>query len=103
MKQLTIFDVPLHEGVVDLPRAIAPVDPKVEAVLEQFAELKSLEVKPEFVAGCIVRSSTAFKGKTAKFLRTEQICSVKFAVVQLEFRGSLIEYKCNLESLEVVE
>ena len=151
--QLDIFSIVPNSSSGELPRAIAPVDPKVEEAVKGLLELKqiviaqfeagtriisgdlhgevisvideilcmvlfdgetkprqvftdSLELepnKPELVEGCIVRSRTAFKGKTAKLLRFEQVLSVKFAVVEVDMYGSTIEYSCNIKNLEVVE
>jgi len=67
-----------------------------------FLDSLELERKP-LTEGCIVRSRTAFKGKTAKLLRFEQVLSVRFAVVEVDMYGSTIEYSCNIKNLEVVE
>lgn len=151
--QLDIFSITPNSSSGELPKAIAPVDPKVEEAVKGLLELKqiviaqfevgtritsgdlhgevisitdeilcmvlfdgetkprqvftdSLELepsKPELVEGCIVRSHTAFKGKTAKLLRFEEACNVKFAVVEVDMYGSTIEYSCNIKNLEVVE
>jgi|GEM_PF-1046631 len=151
--QLDIFSIVSNSSSGELPRAISPVDPKVEEAVKGLLELKqiviaqfevgtriisgdlhgeitsvideilcmvifdgetkprqvftdSLELepsKPELVEGCIVRSHTAFKGRTAKLLRFEQIYEYRFAVVEIEMCGSPIEYSCNVNNLEVVE
>ncbi len=121
MKQLTIFDVPLHEGVVDLPRAILePPNPKIEEAIAALRELKSISLEPdqksqahnvgivqqprrELVEGCMVRSSTSFKDKTGKFIKFQNYASCRLAMVEYEFRGSIILYPCTVSTLEVVE
>ncbi|MCA6572122.1 MAG: hypothetical protein IM549_02435 [Pseudanabaena sp. M53BS1SP1A06MG] len=151
--QLDIFSITPNSSSGELPRAIAPVDLKVEEAVKGLLELKQIVVaqfqvgtriisgdlhgevtsiideilcmvlfdgetkprqvftdslelessKPELVEGCTVRSRTAFKGKIAKLLRFEEVCNVKFAVVEVDMYGSTIEYSCNIKNLEVVE
>ena len=98
--QLDIFSIVPDCSSRELPKAILKLDPKVE---EAIVELKKLECKSELIEGCIVRSQTAFKGKTAKLLRFEQIHEYKFAVVQIDMNGTPIDYSCNINSLEVVK
>ena len=100
--QLDIFSLVPDCSSRELPKATAPIDPKVEAALNFLLELKALAV-PELIEGCTMRSRTAFKDKTAKLLRFEQVCNVKFAVVEVHLYGSLIEYSCSIDSLKVVE
>lgn len=100
--QLDIFSIPPNSSSGELPRAIFKTEPEVEKALKLLEEVAQLAIKPELVEGCIVRSRTAFKGKVAKLLRFEQIHEYRFAVVQIEMHGSLIEYSCNINSLEVV-
>ena len=94
----------------DLHGAIASIDGDLCHVLFDgedktrpvFLDSLELESKP-LTEGCIVRSQTAFKGKTAKLLRFEQVFEYEFAVVQVEMYGTLIEYSCSVNNLEVVE
>ena len=102
MNQLSIFDVAPSGSSEKLPVAIIPLEPKVEEAIALLEEISKLRIDSELVAGCTVRSSTAFKGKTAKLLRFEQISNIQFAVVEIDLYMGLIEYKCNIASLEVV-
>lgn len=102
MSQLSIFEIVPSSSRGKLPTAIFPLEPKVEEAIALLEELPKLRIDSELVAGCTVRSSTAFKGKTAKLLRFEQISNVHFAVVEIDLYMGLIEYKCNIASLEVV-
>jgi hypothetical protein len=101
MMQLDIFSLPIQSSSSELPKAIIPVDPKVEAALNSLLELKALAA-PELVEGCTVRSSTSFKEQTGKLLRFETIVDVEFAIVEFQFRGSVIQYPCTIATLEVV-
>lgn len=100
--QLDIFSIPPNSSSGELPKAIFKTEPEAEEALKPLEEVAQLAIKPELAEGCIVRSRTAFKGKTAKLLRFEQIHQYKFAVVQIEMHGSPIKYSCNVDSLEVV-
>ena len=101
MMQLDIFSLPAQSSSSELPKAIIPVDPKVEAALNCLLELKALAI-PELVEGCIVRSRTSFKEQTGKLIRFEVIADVQFAIVEYLFRGSIIQYPCTIATLEVV-
>ena len=101
MMQLDIFSLPTQSSSSELPKAIIPIDPKVEAALNSLIELKALAM-PELVEGCAVRSRTSFKEQTGKLLRFEVIADVKFAIVEYLFRGSVIQYPCTIATLEVV-
>lgn len=121
MKQLTIFDAPLHEGVADLPTAILePPNPKIEEAMEALRELKSISLEAEatskshgvgivqpsrreLVKGCTVRSSTSYKGKTGKLIEFKDYAHCRLAIVEYEYRGSIIHYPCTISTLEVVE
>jgi ribosomal protein L14 len=121
MKQLTIFDAPLHDGVVDLPRAILePANPKIEEAIASLRELKAISLESdstsqahnvgivqqsrrELVEGCIVRSSTSYKGKTGKLIEFKNYAHCLLAIVEYEYRGSIIHYPCTIATLEVVE
>lgn len=102
INQLDIFPISPDCSSRDLPSAKILLEPKVEEALKVLEEVAELAIKHELVEGCIVRSQTAFKGKTAKFLRFTNIAGLEFAVVELEFRGCLIEYTCTVRTLEVV-
>ncbi len=65
--------------------------------------LEQERAKPKLVEGCIVRSRSAFRGRTAKLLKFKDVCGYDFAIVQINIRGSLIEYPCLVDNLEVVE
>ena len=101
--QLDIFSIIPNSSSGELPRAISPVDPKIEEALQVLVELKKLECKPELIEGCTVRSDLFFKGKTAKVISFKEIGSVTLAIVELEFKGSLIRFPCGVCGLEVVE
>jgi hypothetical protein len=75
-------------------------EPKPRLIYTDSLELEAK--KAELVEGCTVRSNTAFKGKTAKLIRFEQIHEYKFAVVRIDMNGTPIDYSCNINSLEVV-
>lgn len=119
MKQLTIFDAPLHEGVVDLPTAILePANPKIEEPIALLRELKAISLESdateahnvgivqqsrrELVEGCLVRSSTSYKGKTGKLIEFKDYAHCRLAIVEYEYRGSIIHYPCTIATLEVV-
>ena len=102
MNQLDIFSITPNCSSRELPVAIAPISPKVEEAIAALLELKKLECKPELVEGCIVKSDLFFKGKTAKVIGFKQIGAVTLAIVELEFRGSLIQFPCGVCGLEVV-
>lgn len=59
--------------------------------------------EPNLVKGCIVRSRSAFKGKTGKVLRFQEVCGYSFAIVAIDMYGSTVEYSCLVQNLEVVE
>ena len=119
--QLTIFDAPLHEGVNDLPRPILePPNPKIEEAIASLRQLKSISLEPEstshshnvgivqqsrreLVEGCIVRSSTSYKGKTGKLIEFKHYAHCRLAIVEYEYHGSIIHYPCTIATLEVVE
>ncbi|MFM7887158.1 MAG: hypothetical protein ACKPCM_10810 [Pseudanabaena sp.] len=101
--QLDIFSIVPDYSVRELPKAIAPVDPKAEKALAVLVELKKLECKPELVEGCTVRSNLFFKGKTAKVICLKQIHTITLATVEFEFKGSLIRFPCGVSALEVVK
>ncbi|MCA6580465.1 MAG: hypothetical protein IM537_18770 [Pseudanabaena sp. M57BS1SP1A06MG] len=101
--QLDIFSIVPNGSSGELPSANIPLEPETLEALELLEEVAKLAIKPELVEGCTVRSRTAFKGRTAKLLRFEQIHEYRFAVVQIQMHGSLIEYSCNVDNLEVVE
>jgi hypothetical protein len=101
IQQLDIFSLPAQSPSSELPKAIIPVDPKVEAALNCLLELKALSI-PSLVEGCIVRSSTSFKEQTGKLLRFEVIANIEFAIVEFLIRGSVIQYPCTIATLEVV-
>lgn len=112
MKQLTIFDAPLHEGVTDLPRAILePPNPKIEEAIASLRELKAISLESEassqasreLTEGCLVRSNLFFKGKTAKVISLEAIGSVTLATVEIDLNGYLTRFPCGISALEVVE
>lgn len=58
--------------------------------------------KPELIKGSIVKSDLFFRGKTAKVVDFKQIGAMTLAIVELEFRGSLIQFPCGVCGLEVV-
>lgn len=67
--------------------------------------------KPKLVEGCTVRIScgdatrslSAFKRRTGKVLRFQDVGGYTFAIVEINMYGSLIEYTCLIQNLEVVE
>jgi hypothetical protein len=101
IQQLDIFSLPAQSSSSELPKAIIPVSPKVEAALNSLLELKALAI-PELIEGCTVRSRTSFKEQTGKLLRFEVIADVDFVIVEYQFRGSAIQYPCTIATLEVV-
>ena len=100
--QLDIFSITPNCSSKELPKAIAPINPKIEEALKSLLELKKLECKPELIKGSIVKSSLFFRGKTAKVIDFKQIGAMTLAIVELEFRGSLIQFPCGVCGLEVV-
>ena len=102
--QLDIFSLVADCSSRELPKAICPtpIDPKVEEALNCLLELKKLECKPELIKGSIVKSNLFFRGKTAKVIDFKQIEAMTLAIVELEFRGSLIQFPCGICGLEVV-
>ena len=100
--QLDIFSLAADCSSRELPRAIAPINPKVEEAIAALLELKKLECKPELIKGSIVKSNLFFRGKTAKVIDFKQIEAMTLAIVELEFRGSLIQFPCGICGLEVV-
>ena len=100
--QLDIFSLVPDCSSRELPKAIAPIDPKVEEALKSLLELKKLECKPELIKGSIVKSNLFFRGKTAKVIDFKQIGAMTLAIVELEFRGSLIQFPCGVCGLEVI-
>jgi hypothetical protein len=101
--QLDIFSITPNSSSGELQSAKFPLEPKTEESLNALEEVAKLAIKSELVEGCTVRSHKAFKGKTAKLLRFEQVFEYEFAVVQVEMYGTLIEYSCSVNNLEVVE
>lgn len=100
--QLDIFSLVADCSSRELPVAIAHINPKVEEALKSLLELKKLECKSELIKGSIVKSNLFFKGKTAKVIDFKQIGAMTLAIVELEFRGSLIQFPCGVCGLEVV-
>ena len=100
--QLDIFSLVADCSSRELPKAIAPINPKVEEALNCLLELKKLECKPELIKGSIVKSNLFFRGKTAKIIDFKQIGAMTLAIIELEFRGSLIQFPCGVCGLEVV-
>lgn len=54
MQQLDIFSLPIQSSSSELPKAIIPVDPKVEAALDSLLELKELALSQFQVGARIV-------------------------------------------------
>jgi hypothetical protein len=112
LKEISLSQFKIGSRIIagDLHGAITSIDGDLCKVLFDgenkarpvFLDSLELERKP-LTEGCIVRSRTAFKGKTAKLLRFEQVLSVRFAVVEVDMYGSTIEYSCNIKNLEIVE
>lgn len=102
MNQLDIFSITPNCSSRELPKAIAPINPEVEEALKLLLELKKLECKPELIKGSIVKSNLFFRGKTAKVIDFKQIGAMTLAIVELEFRGSLIQFPCGVCGLEAI-
>lgn len=54
MQQLDIFSLPIQSSSSELPKAIIPVDPKVEAALDSLLELKELALSKFQVGSRII-------------------------------------------------
>lgn len=110
MSQLDIFSIPVLErssSTWELPTAILPENPKLEAALEPLRELRQIaddfeQGKSALVEGCIVRSNLFFKGKTAKVLGFELHGPVTLAIVEVEINNNLFKFPCGTSALEVV-
>jgi hypothetical protein len=73
MMQLDIFSLPIQSSSSELPKAITPVDPKVEAALNSLLELKEFalsqfQVGSRIIAGDLHGAIASVNGKLANVL-----------------------------------
>lgn len=93
MQQTSIFDLPLHSTIADLPLAI--IKPKPE----------NWFIAPEtfkFAIGEIVQSSKYFKNLNGEIIGFEQYGDVDFAIVRYRWYDSVIDYPAIATSLNLV-
>lgn len=100
--QTSIFDLPLHSTIADLPLAI--IKPKPE---NWFIAPETLppepRASPKFVIGEIVQSSKYFKNLNGEIVGFEQYGDIDFAIVRYQWYDSVVDYPAIASSLFPVQ
>jgi hypothetical protein len=90
MMQLDIFSLPAQSSSSELPKAIIPIDPKVEAALNSLLELKELALS-QFQVGCRIIAGDLHGA----------IASIDGELAQVLFDGESKARPVFLDSLEL--
>jgi len=117
IQQLDIFSLPVQSSSSKLPKAIIPVDPKVEAALNSLLELKELalsrfQVGSRIIAGDLHGAIASIDGELCKVLfdGESKVRPIFLDCLELESQPitegcivkSLIKFPCGISALEVV-
>jgi predicted secreted protein len=100
--QTSIFDLPLHSTIADLPTAIIKPKPDDWFVVADKPKAIAPRASPRFAIGEIVQSSKYFKKLTGEIIGFEQYGDIDFAIVRYHWHGSNVDYPAIASSLTPV-
>ena len=103
MEQTSIFDLPLHSTIADLPLAIIKPKPEDWFVVADKPIAIAPRASPELVIGAIVRSPKYFKKLNGEIIGFEQFGDIDFAIVRYHWHGSNVDYPAIASSLIPVQ
>lgn len=103
MQQLDIFSLPIQSSSSELPKAIIPVDPKVEAALDSLLELKELalsqfQVGARIVAGDLHGAIASINGELCQVLFDGESKARPVFLDSLELESKPITEGCIVRS-----
>lgn len=103
MMQLDIFSLPVQSSSSELPKAIIPVDPKVEAALDSLLELKELalsefQVGSRIIAGDLHGAIASIDGELCQVLFDGESKTRPVFLDSLELENKPITEGCIVKS-----
>jgi hypothetical protein len=103
IQQLDIFSLPAQSSSSELPKAIIPIDPKVEAALNSLLELKELalsqfQIGSRIIAGDLYGAIASINGELAQVLFDGESKARTVFLDSLELESKPIGEGCIVKS-----